>query len=547
MTTIVPVNGQAGFFQDEAVTPESTTDLLSAIEAANAAVAATVNAAAISAAAAATDATNANASALAAAGSASGATTSAATATAQALLSASSATTAGTSATSSSTSASAASTSASNAATSASNASSSATAASSSATTAGGSASAAATSATAAAGSATAANTSATNASGSATTATNQAAIATSYGTAILASAALTGTPTAPTATALTNTTQVATTAYADLAVGVETTARTAADVVVLGKANENTGRNVVHNGEFLIQQRGVGAVTANAYTADRWLQTPVTDTCSTTIAALVDADRTAIGDEAALWTLKSVVAASAGTTNFTAMEQRLESVQRYGGKSLTVSFWAKAATGTPSIGVGAYQVFGSGGSPSGNVTVTATPVVLSSTWTRYTVTLAIPTTIGKALGTTALTDFTAIRLWYSSGTTNNTVAGGIGVQSATFSLWGFQVEVGAAVTALEKKSYGQHWTDCLRFYQTGQGVFESYGATAGAAAFTQSLMCPMRVIPTVVTGGSPTQSNCTAAAATATSATNSVQIGATITATGGFLAIVTFTASADL
>lgn len=48
-----------------------------------------------------------------------------------------------------------------------------------------------------------------------------------------VASPAFTGVPTTPTAAALTNNTQVASTAYADLAVGVETTRATAAEAVL--------------------------------------------------------------------------------------------------------------------------------------------------------------------------------------------------------------------------------------------------------------------------------------------------------------------------
>lgn len=311
----------------------------------------------------------------------------------------------------------------------------------------------------------------------------------------------------------------------------------------VIAQAAENVGRNLFHNGEFSVQQRGVGAVTANAYTADRWVQTPVTDTCSTTIAALVDADRTAIGDEAALWTLKSVVTGTAGAGSFTAMEQRLEGVQRYGGKTLTVSFWAKAATGTPSIGVGAYQSFGSGGSPSANVNVTALPVVLSTVWTRYTVTLTIPTTIGKTLGTAG--DFLAIRLWYSSGATNNTLAGGIGVQSPTISLWGMQCEVGNAATTFEKLTAATQLSQCQRFYQIGSFQKQSYNATA-ANDNSVIVLQPMRILPPTTTFSPTSNINCGSFSLSGLTA-SALGFTTAVTSLGSFFAALTWTASADL
>ena len=193
-------------------------------------------AAAGSASAASTSATNAAASATSASGSATTATTQAGIATTQAGNASTSATAAAGSATT-------ASTQAGNASTSATNAAASATAASGSATTASTQAGNAATSATNAANSASAAATSATNAASAvqavAGTVTpvvdGTAAVGTSTKwahedhihptdttRAPLASPALTGTPTAPTATALDNSTKLATTAYADAAVAVE-------------------------------------------------------------------------------------------------------------------------------------------------------------------------------------------------------------------------------------------------------------------------------------------------------------------------------------
>jgi hypothetical protein len=67
---------------------------------------------------------------------------------------------------------------------------------------------------------------------GTGVNAASDAALLADLGAAPLASPALTGTPTAPTATALTDSTQVATTAYADSAVAVETTRAEAAEVL---------------------------------------------------------------------------------------------------------------------------------------------------------------------------------------------------------------------------------------------------------------------------------------------------------------------------
>lgn len=205
------------------------------------------NASTASAAAALISETNALASKNAAATSATNAGISETNALSSKNAASTSATNAGTSEVNAASSASAAAGSASAASTSASNAASSATAANTSKVNAG-------TSETNAAASATAAATSATNAASAVQAAAGtvtpliDGTAAVGTGTkwaredhkhptdttrAPLASPALTGTPTAPTAVALTNTTQVATTAYADAAVGVEKSRAQAAEALL--------------------------------------------------------------------------------------------------------------------------------------------------------------------------------------------------------------------------------------------------------------------------------------------------------------------------
>jgi len=85
-----------------------------------------------------------------------------------------------------------------------------------------------------------------------------------------LASPALTGTPTAPTATALTNSTQLATTAYADSAVGVEKTRALAAEATLSPLAGSSSITTVgtitsgTWNGSAVpVANGGTGATTA--------------------------------------------------------------------------------------------------------------------------------------------------------------------------------------------------------------------------------------------------------------------------------------------
>ncbi len=305
-----------------------------------------------------------------------------------------------------------------------------------------------------------------------------------------LASPALTGNPTAPTPAPGDADTSIATTAFV-----------TAAVSPAMGQTN-NVGRNLVHNPLFNIAQRGNGPFTTSVVVSlDRFWVGFTGGTMSVSGIALADADRAAIGDEAAAHAVQIVFTGGAAAASYSAFFQNTEDVRRLANKTVTVSFWAKAATGTPKIGVSIDQSFGSGGSPSAYVSGTGKAVTISTTWTRYSLTFTVPSTSGKTVGTNGDSS-TPVTLWMSSGTTNNSFAGGIGVQSGTFTLWGVQLEVGSVATPLEKPDPQQDLAKCQRFYQLigsgGTGItLPSYSSSAGAVASSPIWFPPMRAIPT--------------------------------------------------
>ena len=306
-------------------------------------------------------------------------------------------------------------------------------------------------------------------------------------------------------------------------------------------------GRNRLHNPLFTVVQRGAGAFTSNGYTADRWYQTINLDTISTTISPFSDAQRVTIGDEEAVSAIVAAVAGNSGAAAFSFLAQNIESVRKLSNKTITVSFWAYATSGAPQVGVGFRQVFGTGGSPSSSVDVNAQAVTLSTTLTRYTVQISVPSASGKTFGTTAGTDYNRLAFFFSSGSTNNTLAGGIGVQSATFVLWGVQLEVGTAATPVEKRDVEIETAMCQRFYQTGSMYLSGYAA---ASLATIGAWIPfgttMRATPTMAQSGLSYSNS--GNSATATSATPMGFEWNFITgASGQTAASGNFTASADL
>jgi hypothetical protein len=254
-----------------------------------------------------------------------------------------------------------------------------------------------------------------------------------------------------------------------------------------------NVGRNVLHNSMFNIAQRGTGPWTANGYTLDRWMVVAVNDTISFSQAALSDADRAAIGDEAATYALQNVFAGSGTAGSLNAVTHRIEDVRRFGGKTATLSLWAKAAAGTPSLIVSAGQNFGSGGSTSVGTANQITAI--STTWARYSWTFALPSVSGKTIGTGS---FTVLNVYYS-------LQGVVAPQSGTIQLWGVQLEVAqpgqTQPTALEKLDIGEQLRQCQRFFYatSHNAVASGYHPTAASLGIFATILfpVPMRAAPT--------------------------------------------------
>jgi hypothetical protein len=321
-----------------------------------------------------------------------------------------------------------------------------------------------------------------------------------------------------------------------------------AGDAAVAATAVGNVGRNLIHNGLFRVQQRGTGPWTTNVtYTADRWiLQCGAGGSRTVQTAVMGDSARVQIGDEEANTFLQYAATGGAGAADLEVIAQRIENVRRLAGKTVTVSFWAQAPSGTPKLGLNITQIFGSGGSPSAAVIALATGAsfTLSNTFTRYTATIAIPSVAGKTFGTTAGTDFTTVQFWLSAGANNNVQAGNIGVQSATVNIWGIQVEIGSVATSLEKPDPQQDLAKCQRFYQTGNLRLAGYGAASTNAFSGVTYLVQMRSVPTV-TPNFTVQTNC-AGTLNSTDA-SMMNLLAGVVALGMFTLQGSYTASADL
>jgi len=153
--------------------------------------------------------------------------------------------------------------------------------------------------------------------------------------------------------------------------------------------------KNYLINGNFDLWQRGTSFTDMNTYGADRWKHgSPGTATVSRQMFALGQTD--VPGEPQYFWRNQTTVA---GAATATLIRQRIEGVRTLAGQTLSWSFWARNDT-VKIFQVLALQNFGTGGTPSGNVSVLNQPQSIGTGWTRYVFTVAVPSITGKTVGT---------------------------------------------------------------------------------------------------------------------------------------------------
>jgi len=239
-------------------------------------------------------------------------------------------------------------------------------------------------------------------------------------------------------------------------------------DVANYGGGSYAAGKNKIINGDFLINQRNFSSsTTTGAYNFDRWQQ--VFSGGSQTISPQTFTAGTAPVSGYEGKTFCRIVSASQSANgDYSAQTQKMESVRTFAGQTVTVSFWAKASTGTPNIGISGLQNFGTGGSPSANVIVTGTVQAITSSWARYSATLTVPSISGKTIGSNNDDHFRA-DIWTSVGTTISGLGyPAVGLQNVTIDIWGVQVEAGSTATAFQTATgtLQGELAACQRYFQ---------------------------------------------------------------------------------
>jgi hypothetical protein len=261
--------------------------------------------------------------------------------------------------------------------------------------------------------------------------------------------------------------------------------------------------RNAIINGNFDIWQRGTSftpAALSRVFLADRWNVYRDGSGSTVTFSRLPFAlgQTNVPGEPTYALRCYQTVAGTGGTYNI--VQQFIEGVRTFAGQTVTLSFYARAASGINLPEVAISQSFGTGGSPSAEVGVNLdTNVALTTTWQKFTYTATLPSISGKTLGTNG-DDHVRVRFFLPVN------------QISDISIARVQLESGSVATPFEQRSIGEELALCQRYFQDSRLGLQGT-ATAASQVVTASCLYPvqMRDTPTI-TNNSDTPVNGTLA-----------------------------------
>ena len=306
-------------------------------------------------------------------------------------------------------------------------------------------------------------------------------------------------------------------------------------------------GKNAIINGDFRVNQRKfTSSGVSDTYGFDRWLQQFTGGTFTVSAQTFTAGTAPVAGYEGKNF-VRCVTASQSAAGDYAYYVQRIEDVRTFANQTVTVSFWAKAASGTPKVSVEFSQFFGSGGSPSATARNYMGQVTLSTSWTRYSVTASVASISGKTLGTTD-DSWLGLYLWTSGGTDYNSRTNSMGIQNATIDFWGVQVEAGSTATAFQTATgtIQGELAACQRYFWRaggdsvqdrifGNGIMVTTTTARHLLVFPVQMRTPSTItpsaastfylyggagaqIPTAVSISAITQQNCTVDATRSTS-----------------------------
>lgn len=253
--------------------------------------------------------------------------------------------------------------------------------------------------------------------------------------------------------------------------------------------------KNYIINGDFGVWQRGTSQTASGYGSDDRWGNANIG---TTKVHELANPLSTEIDSINGNFLSKTTVTSVAGASNYCIKTQKIEDVTKLSGKTVTLSFWAKADA-HKNIAIEFSQHFGTGGSPSATIVgIGVTKIAITTVLTKYSVTVSIPSVSDKTLGTDGInTTFTNVLFWFDAGSGFNARTDSLGQQSGTFYLGNVQLEDGTVATPFEQRPYGLELSLCQRYYEVlGVGIGVARDSTLMILHFSSA---PKRIAATAL------------------------------------------------
>lgn len=249
------------------------------------------------------------------------------------------------------------------------------------------------------------------------------------------------------------------------------------------------SGKNLIINGGFDIWQRGTsltGITAANVFLPDRW-------STGTAGAYNIYLSRQATNDTTNLPNIQYCLryGRTAGNTNgnWNTLSTSLETVNSIplAGKTITLSFYARAGANFSSSGNGLASFLASGTGTDQNITLAYTGIAysygahtLTSTWQRFTNTYTVPVNATEV----------AISFQY--------VPTGTAGANDYYEITGVQLEVGSTATPFSRSGgdIEGELAKCQRYYQVPPTAIFLHGYNSSAAGFWWQPPVVMRTAP---------------------------------------------------
>jgi hypothetical protein len=261
-------------------------------------------------------------------------------------------------------------------------------------------------------------------------------------------------------------------------------------------QGNYSAGKNKIINGDFGVWQRGTSFSVAGSsagYTADRWRNAANGTGGTITVSQQTFTAGTApvAGYEGTYFCRYATTVVGTGAS-YNAFFQPIEDVRTFAGQTVTVSFWAKAAA-TTSVSMTLEQNFGTSG--SGTVVTTIPAFSITTSWTRFSYSVAVPSVSGKTIGTGSNLQY-VFQLPYAT--------------TSTVDFWGTQIEAGSTATAFQTATGTTQGelAACQRYYyrissdaSSTYALFNTGGYFTSTTIYSGNIQNPitMRTVPSSI------------------------------------------------